>query len=237
MNLALVERLMACLVAVILTTSAHAIPLLRVSNGVFTLTLADGSASDADSRTGALAFGGQFGAIHIGRVTGTSAPILGSPTRQVMQLDLQDLTSGDLGGTLTFEYSITDLGPATDLFPQLQMQVATDGAVEYAVYADPGNTVFGRTMLLGSFNYPTGTFSESAQSLAGITDSSYSLTQVITVHHGAGTHTTSVGASVSGNTNVPTPGMPYLLGAGLLALGWARARRQDDAARNTLRPA
>ena len=232
MNLALLKRIGAAAAAVILATSAHAFPLLRISDSTVTVSLSDGSTADSDSRTGALAYSHQFGAFDIGRVTGTSAPILGSPTQQVMQLDLLDLTSRGTGGTLTFEYSIIDLGPATDLFPQLQVQVATDGTVEYSVYADPGNTIFARTMLLGSFDFTTGTFSEFEQSLVGITDSTYSLTQVITVHHGAGVRTTSAGASVSGSTAVPAPGMPYLLTGGLLVLGLARARRPSGRASN-----
>lgn len=196
---------------------------VRLSDGVTTVTCADGDACDGSSAAGVVSFSGSVGSWLANVTTAVSYPALGSA--DVARLDLNSINVSSSGaGTLTIEASQTDYtGPIVGgtVSRGFSAGGTTDGSVDFDFYLDDGNTLFGTGALLGSLGpFSGGTnfaFSGSGGGSAAATGT-FGLTALASV-----THTAS--GSSSFNAAIPEPSTLLLMGAGLIALGFL-ARRE-----------
>jgi hypothetical protein len=180
-----------------------------------TVTIADGSAGDANPASGAVTFIGALGVWNINVSTGVS----GSP---VPSLDLNSIDVSTAAGHLTIMLSDTEFTTVSPTTVFEQIGGTTAGTVNFSGYSSSSNGLFAETTLINTFTGlgPAG-FSGNFQDTFN-TASPFSLTEVIDVWH-TGAGTTSFDALVA----TPVPPTALLLGTGLLGLvglGWRRKR-------------
>lgn len=206
---------------VLLGTSASAALTLRLSDGVTTATVVDGTNSGIVTFSGALG-AGPWG---VNTTTGISKPLLGASGLAEFDLSSINVTTAipaALTQTLTIELSDDGfLLPALTGFGTFAIGGTAANNITWASYIDPGNTLFAQTDLIGSSSSGNGAFSDTLGSALGLTGP-FSMTTVITITHNGRAQVTSFDA----NTQVaaPEPATLSVLGGGLLALG-AFARR------------
>ena len=190
---------LAAVVALGTAATAEAGVALRLTQGMTVVTVNDDGAGDiASGDPDTIVFFGAVGAFTLNVTTGIVTPDTVLP--EVMHLNSIDTSLG--AGTLTIEFTATDLDIATlNYLLALGPLVAPGGSISYSAYYDEGNAEFAQTSLIGTLN--------GAGSVSGPAASStpYSLTQVVTITHGANGGTTSFDANIS----VPEPASLVLL--------------------------
>ncbi len=195
---------------------ASAIPMLRISDGISTVTIADSGVGDNSLATGAVTWIGSVGFWSV-NVTGTTKPILGYGDLPIMNLGFVTTSSG--AGTLTLSFTETDFTVPIASWTSLILTGTTAGSVAYNVYGfalgPTANTPFDTTRLLDTIGPGSTYFSSRTPS---------SLTQVVSITHAA------PGIS-SGNAylRIPDSGTSiFLLGGGLACIGlMCRIRRKS----------
>lgn len=185
----LTTTILACSAVALATQYAGATAQLRISDGTPEGTIIvtdDGPGDSANTTPGQITYSGPVGANWFLNVsTGTGYPALGSPGLPSLDIGTVNLSSG--AGTLTIDFSQDGftVGGAADL----QIGGTSVGSVNYSVYTDPNNQLFGLTTLVattgpqssGSFN------AETTGTVAPI--SPYSITMEAVIQHNGGGNT------------------------------------------------
>jgi hypothetical protein len=203
--------------------AAQAVPTLRLSDGITTVTVADGAFNDMTAAVGAVTFSGAIGVWTVNVSTGASDPALGTPTSPSMDINSLDISGG--AGTLTIWFSDDFFGPTSS-----GVSASIGGTINnkpgssltYKTYADGSNTLFAETLLLTSQSFTSGAFSGDAS--GGLPSdpypAPYSLTQKLVITH-AGAGATSFDATLM----VPDGGSTVaLLGFALLGIEGLRRK-------------
>ncbi|NBP72986.1 MAG: hypothetical protein EBU57_07455, partial [Alphaproteobacteria bacterium] len=135
---------LAALAASAVSVPAHAVPQLRLSDGINTVTVTDGGAGDINPLAGVVVFNGAIGDFSVNVTTGITKPLLGSPTDPVLDLNSIDVT-GAAGGILTIEFTETDFlsgGPTVNF--STEIGGVTADTVQFEHFASAANTGFAR---------------------------------------------------------------------------------------------
>jgi hypothetical protein len=208
-------RLLAVVTAALAATPfAHAIPQLRIFDGITTITVSDNAAGDSSGATGRIVWNGTIGNWTFNTDVGTTSPIIGSVTNPQLDLSFNAVSNG-AGGTIVISFSENGFGPSAG-FSFASIGGVTQGTVNYQTFGGTNNTLLSTSTLLSSQGPFTGAFS-GAVSGSGVSNGGpYSLTQMVTITHAANGITT-------GNVflSVPDSGdTALLLGAVLASLGF-----------------
>ena len=138
-------------------------------------------------------------------------------------LDLQFAAQSAVAGTLTIEF--TDTGYSSTAISALASQIGgtTQGtSINYSTFADLNNVAFGRGIALSSLGFLASPFSGAGVAAFNPNTATYSITQVITITHGAGATVLTTGDAAIGV--VPAPATLLLLGSALVGMGLARRK-------------
>lgn len=234
----LLKNLVFGIAAVACAGSVQAVPTLQLSDGVNSVTLAQGGVPVLvgaavtggggfayDSSTpGQVFWSGRVGAWSVNVTTGLTDPILGTPTRPHM--DLNSVNNSTIASTLSLLWSDTDFGPSTgNALAKIGGTVnGGGGSLTFKTFGDAGNAVFGMTTPLTSLGaFGPGAFSGTANgpSLA-LLGGLYSLTEQVLL-----THTAAGSSSFNAELEVPDAGTTLvLLGSSLTLLGFVGRSRK-----------
>lgn len=211
--------------------SAWAVPTLRITDGINTVTVADGSGLDLSSIAGVVSYSGTIGIWDVNFTSGLTKPEQG--TALVPYMDLVSLNHSTGAGQLFVYFSDTDFarqsGPALGI--TTEVGGTTQGTFELKSFYDKNNTLFGTGSALADLGpYSAGAFSGTATdplNFGPIWNSNvYSLTLEAIINQ-TGASTTSFDAQL---TPVPEPGTMMLLGFGMLGLAVYGKRRMNKEA-------
>ncbi|HXF46397.1 MAG TPA: PEP-CTERM sorting domain-containing protein [Burkholderiaceae bacterium] len=211
---------LAALIAV--AGSAQAAPILRISDGTTTVTVADGSSGacgDTMTQSGVVGLSCTIGNWWLNLVIGIGHDVLGD------QIHLNSLNaSSSSGGTLTVSFTDTDF-VNTGGYPALNFGGGiggfSAGTVNYWMYVSDANTAFGTDSLVGS-GTGSGAFSGSFSDWEAVSGA-YSMTLVARIAHGWSNFPLATSFDFIGR--VPEPGVLALFAIGVLALGIVARRR------------
>lgn len=217
---------LAAAVAGLLTVSANATPMLRLTQGTNQVTVTDNGTGDWDARDGALIFFGSLGVFDTNVTTGITKPILGSVGQPEMDLNSIQVSSSS-AGTIVIEFSETDFSTAGPILALASIVGGTgDGTVQYETFASLTNTNFATDIPISDTLPQSGLVAFEDLSNVAL-NGLYSLTMVVTITH------TSPGQNSSFNAllQIPEPGLSpaLLIGALVVTARIATRRRRSRA--------
>ena len=216
---------LAMALALVTATSTEAAQMLTLTSGLTSVTITDNGAGDVNPSVGAITFIGSVGAFNALNVsTGVSKPILGSAANPFMDLNSVNISSSG-GGTLVIDHFDDGFTGLTNFSMAIGGVAGLGGAGGALTYSAFFNQGAGNVLIdtLGPFS---GAFSGTGGG-GPTTLTPYSLTQRVTIVHGAGTVGTSFNATL-----IPEPATLALFGLGLIGVGFATSRRRLNRAQN-----
>lgn len=205
------QLLIACLLSIMAVSSANAVLMMRVSDGITTMNAVD---TDGD---GMLNLGGALGSWNITFNTGLGNPYIGNEYVDKMHLNSFNVSGGV--GNLTIMLTDVDF---TGSNYQINVGGTSQGTLAFAAYADLLNTEFGLTDELFSEAFGVGAFSgsSSGNDLGGL----YAITLVANISHtGAGQI-----SSFDFDVKIPEPGQLALMGLALLLIGSVAGKKRGS---------
>jgi hypothetical protein len=211
--------------ALFATPAANAIPTLKLSDGVTTVIVGDGSGGDLSAPVGSVTFIGVIGTWIVNVSTGISDPILGSPTDPHMDLNSVNVNVSGGAGTLTIWFSDDFFGPTSQSMDASiggTINLAPGSTLNYTTYASGTNALFAETSPLTSQSFTAGSFSGDASGSFPTSPfpAPYSLTQKVEINHSAQGST-----SFNASQQVPDGGTTVaLLGFALLGVEGLRRK-------------
>jgi hypothetical protein len=201
--------------------SAHAVAMLRLSDGVTTTTISDNGAGDLNPLLGVVVFSGGIGDFVVNVSTGITKPVAGSPSEPHTDLASIDVFVDSVNSNvLTVSFTDVDftgpLGFATSIVEIGGTFTAAGGSVNYSAYLDNTNTAFGIGTLLAALGpFGPGAFSGTGGGNVSTT-SPFSLTSVVSI---APTGLGAVASFDASTRIVSEPASLILIGSVLLAAG------------------
>jgi hypothetical protein len=217
--------------ALAVASVSQATPMLRVSDGVTTITIADGAGTDLNLAVGAVTFSGAINGWSILVTSGATKPVLGSATDPHLDLTWQVTHTSSAGGanlTICFSENGFNLATPTTMVADIGGTAGPAGnTVNVRTFYDLGNLELATTTALTThlFTSPPNGFSGSDVGGPVGPDPSVAFTIKLVLSQ-------AIGSVSSGDIDLHTVGVPEggsmvtFLGTGLLALGVFAARRK-----------
>jgi hypothetical protein len=211
---------------------AKAIPTIRITDGITTVTIQDNLAGDASPTAGFVQYtapAGTFAGWSIVLSAGTTKPLVGSATSPQVDLNWAIVRSGPGSGSISVFFSEDNfnLASATPMMASSGGTLGTSAANTALVrtYYDNANTVLATSTLMTSHLYSgPGAFAGNDPTVAPA-DPTIAFTVRVDLTQGPGDITSGeihlFGASVPEGGSMVT-----MLGTALLALGFFAARRK-----------
>lgn len=210
------KKLFVVLMAVIMISmgiisSADAVPVLTLDDGVTSISITDNMAGDMNSAEGAITFAGSIGSFIVNVSSGVSYPVAGSSTLPVLDLINQAVSSSS-SGSLRVTFTQDGFGPVA---ASSLMSSVTGGFISGSGTIDIETLINGAVVsTMGPFSGTTFTDTVSA-SISAATP--FSIGLVANIHHnGAATSSLDTGVAV------PEPGTLAMFGSGLVGLYYVR---------------
>jgi hypothetical protein len=190
---------------------ANAVPLAP------TLEFTDGLVASVPVTTGSISFGG---------VTTNGAPVVGSATQQVLQLN-GSLTTGFFNplSISASEFNLSIPGGHAKVAASISGVLGPLSTLSWNVYLDAGNNPFGTAQLIasGSFTDPSSLlsigFSDPVAAILASVRGPFSLSEFVSISAPAGTMENFTSSVTATSVAAPEPVSLAILGSGLLALG------------------
>jgi|GEM_PF-923322 len=183
-----------------LSRGALAAPVITLNDGVNPpITVADNLAPDQSPTAGAVITITNVGVWNLVISSGSSKPLIGSPTNPVMDLSIQAISSG--AGNLTVTLSDNGFSAGAGMVNAVISGLGANGSVGYRVFGDAGNNIGAQTTLLanvGTQALPVGANAAGSLSFSG----AYSLTEVLNI---SATAAGNVSIDASLNATVTPP--------------------------------
>lgn len=214
-----IKKLLIGLCTFFAAGSALALPTMTITDGVSSITIADGSGMDNSPLAGQVNYVGSVGGWNFTISTGTTKPVPGSERALLLQVNVTSFAAG----TLTVEFSETGFSSLPDYPYLLSTASNTDiapGSVGFETFLDDSNVLFGTGTALGSFTSTTNGYGDQDIDTPAFSDP-FSLTGRITVAH-TGAGTTQADLTVEA---VPEPTIIALLGLGLIGMSLTYRQR------------
>lgn len=227
-SLSLVRKFAAPVLAVavagLLTVSAHAAPMLRLTQNGDTVLVGDGTPGDFMGLPGAVTFIGSLGVFDLNVSTGATKPYIGTSAKP--ELDLSSINAASTGaGTIKIEFTETDFtnpGATLDLVSTLAAD--PDTSMQFQTYASLTNMAFATDIQIADTGVlSAGEFFSDLSTIA--LQGAYSLTLVVTITHDQAGQLSSFDARLQ----VPEPGLSPALLIGALVVSARIASRRKRA--------
>ena len=212
-----------------LQTTAQAVPLLeiKVSSGGSSYTVIDNTANDDNPNVGVVSVNDPINGWQVNVALGTSE----SPNAFLdITGNAKNTGAGSGANALIIEATDVDYIGAVGGIASFTYNVGgTVGAgignnAVFNSWVDDGNNPFIHTSLISTLGpFGPGGFSQNGSGSGPATDP-FSLSNAITISHATVGATSSFNGELSG---VPEPGSLFLLGSGLIGLGWLKRKRNS----------
>jgi hypothetical protein len=200
---------------------------VSISNGIVTQTCQDGAACDTNSLVGVVTFATDFALFPVDVTVGSTASA--SPATAPYDIDMSyNLTALSIapGRTYTIMVSENNLSGSNLAWSAAVGGTQNNGATTaYALFADANNSLFGTGTSLCSIAATASNPFASTCASGAFGDSSFSLTQRISILTKAG----FTSASGDALAQAPEPGTLLLFGSAMAGLGVLRRRRARTA--------